>query len=91
LAKKKTPTISAELCAILKSDSTTTEQLASVIAEGIYAFCEQLESKSVDPEILNAVLFSVFVDRMQALGDEQGFRDLLEEALDLEWERHSLH
>lgn len=91
MAKKKTPAISPELRAVLKSDSVSAEQLADAVAQGLFVFCEQLEANDVDPEIINAILFSVFFERMQEIGDRQGFEELIEEALELEWAAHTLH
>lgn len=67
------------------------DQQAEAIAQGILEFCGDLESRTIDPSIINAVLLRVFCERMADEGDRQGFEELLEMALEEPWAEHTIH
>jgi hypothetical protein len=67
------------------------EQQAEAIAHGLLEFCDNLQSKGIDPAVLNAVLLRVFCERMADEGDRQGFEELLEMAMEEPWDEHTLH
>lgn len=67
------------------------EQQAEAIGGGLIEFCANLESKGIDPAVLNAVLLRVFCERMADEGDRRGFEELLELALEEPWDQHTIH
>lgn len=67
------------------------EDQAEIIAQALEHFCSEIEAKGMDPAILDAMLLAVFSQRMADVGDRASYEELLNSALEDEWEEHSLH
>lgn len=67
------------------------DQIVEVIADSLTSIADQLESAGVDPELITAVFFRQFAERMCESGDRAGYEEVLEIALEDEWEEITLH
>ena len=50
-----------------------------------------METRGIDPEVIDAALFSAFVGRLQERGDRPSFDSYVEEATEGDWPQFVLH
>lgn len=91
-SKTKTPPKSEETVSVVADwDRLTDDQQYEVLANAIQEMTEKLDLSGADPELISAAVFSVFVERMCASGDREQYEDILQEAMDTDWEEHTVH
>lgn len=57
----------------------------------INSLCDTLHLDGADPELITAVLFNAFTQRMADTNDREQYETILESALGDEWEVQSVH
>ena len=67
------------------------DQQFGIVMATVESLCANLESQGVDTEVITAVLLESFAQRMANINDRTGYEDMLQAAMDTEWQDQSIH
>jgi hypothetical protein len=67
------------------------EQIVDIICNSLDTLCATLEQRGLDTELITASLMRTFADRMCEANDRETYEEVLQLALEDEWEEITLH
>ena len=90
MAKKK---LELETVSAIESEvkGLNEEQIVDYICLSLDTLCARLEAAGLDPELVTASLFRLFAEHMCESGDRATYEEVLELALEDQWEEVTLH
>jgi hypothetical protein len=67
------------------------EQIVDIVCNSLDTLCTTLAERGLDPELITASLLRTFADRMCDSNDRETYEEVLQLALEDEWEEVTLH
>jgi len=67
------------------------EQVVDLVCTSLDTLCTTLAERGLDPELITASLLRTFADRMCESNDRATYEEVLQLALEDEWEEITLH
>jgi hypothetical protein len=89
MAKKKAPV--QEEAIVLDFKDMSEQDIVDIVCDHLAVLCNQLEQQGTNPELVTAGLFRLFAERMCDSGDRDTYDNVLEMALEDQWEEVTIH
>jgi hypothetical protein len=89
MAKKKTQV--EETVPAFDIAGLSEEQVVDLVCTSLDTLCTTLAERGLDPELITASLLRTFADRMCESNDRATYEEVLQLALEDEWEEITLH
>jgi transposase len=69
----------------------TEDQVEELLLVTFEALSTKLEESGVDPDAITGILFNLFTQRMADLNDREQYELILETAIEVPWDEHTIH